>query len=54
MKKIAYKKSLQLNKEVVRALVSSDLREVDGGNKPMTRSMCAGDCIAVSGHACQI
>lgn len=53
MKKIAYKKSLQLNKEVVRALVASDLREVDGGLRNNSRSACGQDCQPQSGNVCQ-
>lgn len=53
MKKIADKKSLHLNKETVRALVAAELSEVGGAVAPQTRSICAGDCIAVSGHACE-
>jgi len=53
MKKIAYKKPLQLNKETVRALASSDLLEVAGGARAMTRSVCFTECNGTTGNVCQ-
>lgn len=40
MKKIAEKKSLELNKQTVRALVTRDMNEVVGGLYMVSRSAC--------------